>query len=239
MRALRHRLQDQCRELGIDADIVDIGGAPSIVVARGDTGAISLDRALRIIAARMKQSEARSHWTAPTRERVAKSINRVVSIDVRGGTAHAVPWGPDAIRSSLSQDEHDAATSLYEAHHTLHKSTGVGSYGDAGGRGSGPRLALTERQQIAGEICAAMRDEVIRRLGPMGWDCVTNFVLEIPMRPGDPRPLTWVEFGKLSGNPGDDTAARWIARTTLRHACAVLASVMRDRQQARQAKRRA
>lgn len=234
MAALRAQIEAQCRELGIDAMTLDIGGAPATAIGVGDSGAVALDRALRTIAKLVRANHA--VWPAPTRERVAKAPDRVVPL--RGGTAHAVQWPPDTIR--LTQDEYDAATMLYEAHHTLHRSVGVASYGDARSRSTGNRLPLTERQQIAGEVRAAMRDEVIRRLGPTAWDCVVNFVLEMPMRPGDPRPLTWVEFGKLAGNPGDDTAARYVARTILKCACTVLASVMRERQQARQrAQRRA
>lgn len=225
------------REIGVDASVASVDGVPSVVLASEPGKVVANDRALRVALAKMK-AKPHGQW-GPTIERRAKAAGRVFEIEVRAGAApaHAVQWPPDQIRDRLTTDEHDAATALYEAFHTLHRSTGVSGYGQSSGGRGGPRLELTERQQDAGALVAAMQSRVLGTLGPDQWDCVRNFVLEEPMRPSDPRPMTWVEFGRLHGNPGDDTAARWIARTTLKQACAVLASVMRDRGQVR--KRRA
>lgn len=239
MDAIRHQLGQRCRELGIAADVSEVGGEPAIIIGKGVTGAIALDRALRIVEMRMK-APAHAVWPAPTPERRAKASGKIVEIEVRPGqpAAHAVQWTVDAMRRSLSEDEHDAATALYEAYFTLHRSSGVTNYlGTGGGSRGGQRLELSERQEMAGRLVEEMRDRVLQTIGPDCWDCARTFILELPMRAGDPRPLTWAEFGRLHGNPRDDHAAVCIAKTAFKHTCAVLASVIRDRGQVR--KRRA
>ena len=226
------------REIGVDASVASVDGVPSVVLASEPGKVVANDRALRVALAKMK-AKPHGQW-GPTIERRAKAAGRVFEIEVRAGAApaHAVQWPPDQIRDRLTTDEHDAATALYEAYFTLHRSSGVTNYlGTGGGSRGGQRLELSERQEMAGRLVEEMRDRVLQTIGPDCWDCARTFILELPMRPGDPRPLTWAEFGRLHGNPRDDHAAVCIAKTAFKHTCAVLASVLRDRGQVR--KRRA
>lgn len=240
-RKMRARLVAQLSDLGIHASEVETSSGAVVAIGTGPTGVIGADKALGIVAAKMRQASAPVPIGAPTRERAAKSPGLTFSVEVRPGQAvHGIQWPPDAIRRELTQAEYDAATKFYHAYYTLHRSHGVGKYGAVGGKSGGAnRLAMTELQEKAGAALHAMGEWVCYGMGPIYWDCATNFILEIPMRPGDARPMTWAEFGRLCGNPGDDTAARWIARTMLKAVCAALAGVIADHDRNKARNRRA
>lgn len=230
MARLRKRVLDECRTIGIDVERIPTD----------DAAVVQASAALRSVARLLRGGTKRAvkFHSEPTPERAAKT-ERMVLIEVNPGQprAHATIWPPDQMRGSLTAEEHNAATRYATAYVTAMGKSRTVQFG-VGGGGSGRGLEPAERQVEAGAVVRALERAVISTLGPAHMDCVRNFVLEQPMRPGDARPMTWVEFGRLHGNPGDDGAARWLARGALKAACAVLASALANYDQKQRVERR-
>jgi len=225
----RHGLFRRLRAMGLDFEAIQSDDAA--------TAQAAIQNAIHALKAIEKAMRKPAVWpTAPTPERRAKS-EEIVELETQPGQplAHRSVWPPDQMRDSLELAEHTAAKRLVECYELLHVSQGVGSYGGSSGR-SGERLELTERQQFAGQEFHAMW----ARLPPILRQVAENFILEKPIRATDVRPQTWVEFGRLWGNPTTDQAARWMTRGALKSCCVLLAEGLRDfeRSKAEAAKRR-
>ena len=213
----RKRILKQLRDLGIDVELTVINDAPN---AAALSEAV---HALRKIAKLMAQPPA--HATAPTPERRAKA-ERVIEIEIAPGrpTAHAMVWPVDQIRQStgMTEDEYQAAERYRAAHDTLHKSQGVGSYGQNGSRGTHSRLELTERQQVAGRELDLVRIMLTQEAR----HAAQNFILEQPCFDNSPV-MSFVGFGTFWSGCMSPDRARAYAQSYLRATCAQIAMAYR------------
>lgn len=222
MEALRKRVIDQCRVIGIDVEAIPTDDKAVIKASA------VLREILRVAKADGKPKRRPRFHSEPTPERRAKA-ERMVEIEIHKDQprAHATIWPPDQMSTSLTLAEHSAAERLRIAFYASQgKSPVVNLHGNGGGASRG--LEPTERQVQGLHEYRFLMTRLRSSLNEAHVECARNFILELPMRPGDPRPLTWVEFGRLHGNPGDDGAARWLARGALKACCVALAAAAKE-----------
>lgn len=160
----------------------------------------------------------------PTRERRAKGR----AVEAVPGTpgqpnAHRMVWPVDELRKNklITPAEYEAAERYRAQHETLHRSQGVTNWESTGSPSFGPRIGLTERQQIAGAELA--RANVALGNGSIRAAAI-NFILEVPA-PGLTSVLGWPEFAKTQVAVSDNVGARWVAYTWCQAACQKLAAV--------------
>lgn len=211
---VRKRILKQLREFGIDVEavVIDANPAPEPL-----SEAIA---ALKRIGRLMAQPGPKFP-TAPTPERRGKG-DRIVEVELQPGRApaHAVIWPVDQVRQTvaMTDEEYQAAERFRQNFHGLHRSQGVGSYGEATGRGTANRLEMTERQQLAGREFDFVRHMLTREQR----QCAFNFVLEMPVYDGG-SVMSWVGFGTFWSGCTQPDRARAYAQALLRSTCAQLA----------------
>lgn len=211
----RKRILRQLRDLGIDIEAVVIDDRPS-------PDALSeAVAALRKIAKAMAGPSKAVFPSAPTPERRTKG-DKIVEIELQPGRApaHAVIWPVDQVRQTvaMTDEEYQAAERFRASFYTLHRSQGVGSYGEATSRGTANRLELTERQQTAGAEYDFARHMLTREQR----QCAFNFILEMPGYDGG-SVMSWVGFGTFWTGCTQPDRARAYAQALLRSTCAQLA----------------
>lgn len=182
-------------------------------------------RAIRAVAEAERALERPSpRGSEPSDERRTKGrLIEGVTVHPDQPKAHQVVWPIDEMRRHklLTDAEYEAAHRYRAQHEILHKSVGVANWDGAGGATFGPRMGLTERQQMAGadlaRANAALGQATIRA-------AAINFILEIPA-PGNASVLGWSDFAKTQIAVADVVGGRWLSYAYTHSACQKLAAV--------------
>lgn len=211
--SLQKTLVKKLKGIGVDVEAALARGCPT-----------ACSKAIRaVVNAQAAIDRPGPRDAEPSHERRAKG-RQIEVVPTRQGQpdAHRVIWPVDELKRQrlLTDDEYAAADRFRIAHETLHRSQGVANWNSTGS-GRGPRLELTERQQIAGaelsRCYAALGSATLRA-------AAANFILDMPA-PGNVSALNWSDFARTQIAISDVVAARWMAYTWLHVACQTLADV--------------